>query len=72
MESTCYNVFAKKKRNPKMMALPTTSTHLLQHLLWAHLQIWLWKSDNREGTAEVSSTMRELAERSLIGTYLYS
>ena len=38
MESTWYNVFTKKKRNPKVMALPTTSTHLLQHMLWAHLQ----------------------------------
>ena len=28
MESTCYNIFTKKKRNPKVMALPPTSANL--------------------------------------------
>ena len=51
MESTCYNIFTKKKRNPKGMALPPTSANLLQHMLWDHLQIMLRKAANCEGTA---------------------
>ena len=51
MESTCYNIFTKKKRNPKVMALPPTSANLLQHMLRTHLQIMLWKAANCEGTA---------------------
>ena len=51
MESTLYNIFTKKKRNPKVMASPPTSGNLLQHMLWAHLQIMLWKPDNCEGPA---------------------
>ena len=54
MESTCYNILTKKKRkkrNPKVMALPPTSANLLQHMLCAHLQIMLWTSANCEGTA---------------------
>ena len=52
MESTCYSIFTKKKKNPKVMALPPTSTNLLQHMLQAaHLQIMLWKAADCEGTA---------------------
>ena len=51
MESTYYNIFIKKKRNPKVMALPPTSANLLQHILLAHLQIMLWKATDCEGTA---------------------
>ena len=51
MESICYNIFTKKKRSPKEMALPPTSADLLQHMLWAHLQIMLWKAAHCEGTA---------------------
>ena len=51
MESTCYNIFTKKKRNPKVMALPPTSANLLQHMLRAHFQIMLWKAADCEGTA---------------------
>ena len=33
-----------------MMVLPPTSAnHLLQHILWAHLQVMLWKAANYEG-----------------------
>ena len=54
MESTCYNIFTKKKRkkrNPTVMALPPTSANLLQHMLCAHHQIILWKAADCEGTA---------------------
>ena len=51
MESTCYYIFSKKKRNPKVMALPLTSAYLLQHMLRAHLQIMLWKAADCEGNA---------------------
>ena len=51
MESTCYNIFTKKKRNPKVMALPPTSADPLQHMLWADLQTMLWKAAHCEGTA---------------------
>ena len=53
MESTFYNIFTKKKRkkrNPKVMALPPTSANLLQHMLRAHHQIMLWKAADCEGT----------------------
>ena len=33
------------------MALPPTSSKRLQHTLWAHLQIMLWKAADYEGTA---------------------
>ena len=55
-----------KKRNPNVMALPTTSTHLLQHMLRAHLQILLWKSANCEGTAGESQTLGGSFESKLI------
>ena len=51
MESSCYNIFTKKKRNPKVMALPPASTNLLQHMLWAHLPIMLWEAADCECTA---------------------
>ena len=43
--------FHKKKRNPKVMATPPTSGNILQHMLWAHLQIMLWKAAYCEGPA---------------------
>ncbi|KAG1709761.1 Friend leukemia integration 1 transcription factor [Nymphon striatum] len=39
-------VFTKKKTTPKVMALPSTSKILLQHVLRAHLQVMLWKAAN--------------------------
>ena len=49
MESTRYNIFTKKNRNPKVMASPPTSGNLLQQILRAHLQITLWKAADCEG-----------------------
>ena len=63
MESTCYNLFTKKKRkkrNPKVMALPPTSAILLQHMFCAHLQIMLWKAADCEGTAGESKDITNL------------
>ena len=51
MESTCYNIFTKKKGNPKVMASPPTSGNLMQHMLQAHLQIMLWKAGDCEDLA---------------------
>ena len=50
MESTCYNIFTEKKRNPSDGFTPT-SANLLQHMLGAHLQIMLWKAVDCEGNA---------------------
>ena len=43
MESTCYNIFTKKKKNPKVMILPPTSANFLQNMFWAHLQMLIVK-----------------------------
>ena len=51
MESTSYNIFTEKKRNPKVMASPPTSGNLLQYMLRAHLQIMLLKAVDCEGPA---------------------
>ena len=48
----------------------TSSRSLAFFASWVTGDIWLVPFNSR--TPEVSSTMRELAERSLIGTYLYS
>ena len=50
MESTCHNIFTKR-RDILVMALPPTSGNLLQHILGAHLQIMLWIAAHCEGTA---------------------
>ena len=44
MESARFNLFAKKKNTPKIMALPPTSDNLSYHVLRAHLQVMLWKA----------------------------
>ena len=49
-ESARYNLFTKKKRTPKAMALPPTPANLLQHILWAHLKVMLWKAANCGGS----------------------
>ena len=48
MESIRYNIFTKKNRNTKVMALTPTSANLLQHILRAH-QVMLWKAVDCEG-----------------------
>ena len=55
MESARYNIFTKKKRNPKEMALPPISANLLQRILRAHLQVMVWKAANCEGPPDESS-----------------
>ena len=52
MESARDNILTKKKRYPKVMASPPTSGNLLQHMLWAHLQIMSWKAAVCEGLFE--------------------
>ena len=59
MESTCYNIFTKR-RKILVMALRPTSPNLLQHMLGAHLQIMLWKAANCEGTAGESRDVANL------------
>ena len=44
MESARYNIFTKKMKNLKVMALPPTSANFLQHILQAHRQVMLWKA----------------------------
>lgn len=48
MESARYNLFAKRKNTPKIMALPPTSANLLYHVLRAHLQVMLWKAADHQ------------------------
>ncbi len=43
MESARFNLFAKKRNTPKIMALPPTSDNLSYHVLRAHLQVILWR-----------------------------
>ena len=50
MGSTRYNIFTNKKRNPKVMALPPATVNLLHCILWAHLQVMLWKAADCKGS----------------------
>ena len=45
MESARYNIFTKKKRNPKVLALPLNicKSYATQHT-WDHLQVTFWKA----------------------------
>ena len=45
----------KKKKPPKVMALPPTSANLLQHALRAHLQTMLWKAADHQGPPNESA-----------------
>lgn len=55
MESARFTLFTRKKKSPKIMALPPTSTNLLQHVLRAHLQVMLWKSADHQGPPDESA-----------------
>ena len=57
MESARFSLFTKKKKNPKVMALPPTSANLLQHILRAHLQVMLWKAANCQGPPDESTNI---------------
>ena len=55
MESARFKLFTKKKKSPKVMALPPTSANLLQHVLRAHLQTMLWKAADHQGPPDESA-----------------
>ena len=56
MESARFKLFTKKKKKtPKVMALPPTSANLLQHALLAHLQTMLWKAAEHQGPPNESA-----------------
>ena len=55
MESARFILFTKKKKSPKIMALPPTSVNLLQHVLRAHLQVMLWKAADCEAPPNEST-----------------
>ena len=57
MESAHFTLFAKKKKSPKVMALPPTSTNLLQHVLRAHLQVMLWKAADHQAPPDESANI---------------
>ena len=52
LQSARFQLFASKKKSPKVMALPPTSSNLLQHALRAHLQIILWKAADQHSPPE--------------------
>ena len=53
MESARFKLFTKKKKRPKVMALPPKSA-ILQHILGAHLQVMLWKAADCDGPPDES------------------
>ena len=48
MASARFTMFTKKKKSPKIQALPPTSSNLLLHVLRAHLQVMLWKAADQQ------------------------
>ena len=59
IESARFAIFAKNKKNPKVMALPTTSANPLQHVLRAHLQMMLWKAADERGPPHESDDITQ-------------
>ena len=57
MESAHFTLFAKKKKSPKVMALPPTSTNLVQHVLRAHLLVMLWKAADHQAPPDESANI---------------
>ena len=55
MENARFKLFTKKKKATKIMALPPTSANLLLHVLWAHLQVMLWKAADQQAPPDQSS-----------------
>ena len=47
LESARFKQFTIKKKSPKVMALPPTSSNLLHHVLRVHLQVMPWKACNQ-------------------------
>ncbi len=46
IEDARFTLFTKKKKTPKIMALPPTSANLLLHVSRAHLQVMLWNTSS--------------------------
>jgi hypothetical protein len=57
LQSARYSLFTKKKKSPKVMALPPTSDNMLQHVLRAHLQIMLWKAAKQRSPPDESANI---------------
>ena len=56
MGPACFKLFTKKKKKtPKVMALPPTSANLLQLALRAYLQTMLWKAADHQGPPNESA-----------------
>ena len=55
MESAHFTLFTKKKKSPKVMALPPTSSNLLLHMLRAHLLVMLWKAAQQKSPPDESA-----------------
>ncbi len=55
IEDARFTLFTKKKKTPKIMALPPTSANLLLHVLRAHLQVMLWKAADQEAPPDESA-----------------
>ena len=55
MEDARFTLFTKKKKTPKIMALPPTSAKILLHVLRAHLQVMLWKAADQEAPPDESA-----------------
>ena len=63
MGSAHFTLFTKKKNNPKVMTLPPTSLHFLQHVLPAHLQVMLWKAADQQGPPEESADITNFGQK---------
>jgi len=58
MENAHFKLFTKK--TTKIMALLPTSANLLLHVLWAHLQVMLWKAADQQAPPDQSSELPTL------------
>ena len=55
MASARFTMFTKKKKSPKIQALPPTSSNLLLHVLWAHLQVKLCSAEGKTDVLELQA-----------------
>ena len=55
-----FKLITKKKKQPKVMALPPTTANLLQHILFAYLQAMLWKAADFQGPSDESRDITNL------------
>ena len=59
MESARFTLFTKKKKNPKVMALPPTTANLFYHVLQAHHQVMLWKAAGHKSPPDESADITD-------------